>query len=226
MPYILGGSAMAKIFDPPFFDLLIKRDRGSAIYRRCAVNRAVIRSRATVDGDEQVMQLLISVVGHEEHPGGEVPVSVFNDKPYWLHGDGILSIDGRNDKDGQIYFDAFNLMINNNLAPQTRNHLKVTCIRSMKRSVRLQCSVPLTESSFGNFVFGEEKRISGSLSFLGSKNLNDTEYAGYRTVFSFPNLYQTRRTPSTRGHGEIPLSLDFQAFRDGEESPMSVSISS
>ena len=67
-----------------------------------------------------------------------------------------------------------------------------------------------------NFYIDDFKG-SGTLSFLGSQqNHNNMEVpATYQTIFTFADLRQTRITPSTNGRGEIPLSLDMEAYRVG-----------
>lgn len=233
LPRILGNPpdgntfTTAETFDLTPFDILMKRDQATLHYRHCAVNRAVLRSRATIDGDEQIMQLMMSVIGYEEHsttswPEPEPPLPDGN-RLYWLHGDGKLTLPtGTSDAQEEYYFDAFNLMIDNNLLPMTRNFLEITCLRSLGRRIRLQVSTPYTTTSHSKLYVSKVDRAQGVLSFLGTKNLSGTTEEPYTTIFTFPNLFQTRRTPSTRGHGEIPLSVDLQAYRNGTTEPISV----
>ena len=232
LPRILGRAGTpptyttAETFSQRPFDIMMKRDQGTVIYRNCVVNRAIIRGRASIDGDEQIMQLQLSIIGYEEHdatwPDPEPPLPS-NNRLYWLVGDGKLTLPtGAASAQEEYYFDAFNLMFNNNLLPQSRNFLEITCLRSMGRTIRLQVSTPYTASAHTKLYISKVDRAQGVLSFLGTKNLTSTVEEPYTTIFTMPLLFQTRRTPSTRGHGEIPLSLDFQAFRGAATEPISI----
>ena len=226
LPRILGNAgsaptfATAETFDLQPFDLMMKRDQATLVYRHCAVNRALFRSRASVDGAEQVMQLTMDIIGYEEHgdqsyPDPE-PALPSSDQLYWILGDGALEFAGT-----EYYFDAFNLMINNNLVPQIRNFLTITCLQSRGRQIRLQVSTPYTSSSNSALYLNRFDGI-GELNFLGTKNLSATAQSTYTTNFYFPRLYSTRRTPATRGPGEIPLSVDLQAYRTSSAEPLTV----
>ena len=233
LPRILGNApsgttyTTAETFSLRPFDILMKRDQGTLHYRHCVVNRAVLRSRASIDGDEQIMQLLLSIIGYEEHssttwPSPEPPLPSVN-QLYWLHGDGKLTLPtGAASAQEEYYFDAFNLMFDNNLLPMTRNFLAITCLRSMGRRIRLQVSTPYTTSSHSKLYVSKVDRAQGVLNFLGTKNLAGTTEDPYQTTMTFPNLFQTRRTPATRGHGEIPLSVDLQAYRNGSTEPVTI----
>ena len=224
LPRILGNANVGDTFETDEvynlmpFDLMMKRDQGTVIYRHCSVNQAVFRSRASIEGDEQIMQLGVDIIGYEEHdatyPVSE-PTLPANDRLYWLLGDGALTLDST-----EYYFDAFNLAINNNLLPQTRNFLNITCLQSQGRSIKLQVSTPYTSDSHTDLYISRFDG-PGVLNFLGTKNLTGTP-SGYVTTFTFARLIQTRQTPATRGHGEIPLSLDLEAFRTSVAEPIVV----
>jgi len=227
LPRILGNAGSpptyttGQVFNLQPFDIMMKRDKGTVIYRHCAVNRAIFSARASIDGDEQVMQLGLDIIGYQEHDATypeDEPDLPSGQRLYWLLGDGKLNLPGTGT---EYYFDAFNLFIDNNLVPQTRNFLRITCLQSRGRSIRLQVSTPYTADSHTNLYINRFTG-TGKLSFLGSKNLGGTDQQGYETTFDFPLLYQTRRTPSTRGHGEIPLSLDLQAYRDATNEPITI----
>jgi hypothetical protein len=233
LPRILGNAPSGNTyttneeFDLRPFDILMKRDQGTLHYRNCVVDKALFRGRATIDGDEQIMQMHLSIIGFEEHsetewPDPEPPLPSGN-QLYWLIGDGKLTLPtGTAEAQEEYYFDAFNILFNNNLLPLTRNFLSITCLRSMGRQIRMNISTPYTIESHAKLYVDKVERAQGVLSFLGTKNLVGTDEEPYTTIFTFPNLYQTRRTPATRGHGEIPLALDFQAYRDGTTEPVSI----
>lgn len=242
IPRILGKSGSSpyttdETFDLLPFDILMARDKGTVIYRHCAVNSALLRARASIDGEEQVMQLMLNIFGYEEHgytdpptnsvlaawPGTPPPLPV-DEQTYWVLGDGTLKLDIDGDDilqdDEEYYFDAFNLFLNNNLFPQTRNFTRITCLQSRGREYRLRMPSPYTADSHLNMYLNRFEG-KGQLSFLGTKNFvaGDTEYA-YETTFDFPKLWQTRKTPATSGPGEIPLPLDFRAFATGSTEPI------
>lgn len=234
LPRILGNApsgttyTSAETFSLRPFDIMMRRDQGDVIYRHCAVNQALFRSRASIEGDEQIMQLMLSIIGYEEHDGTGLwpdpePAFPEGNRLYWLHGDGALTLPtGASDAQEEYYFDAFNLMFNNNLLPQTRNFLRITCLRSMGRVIRLQVTTPYTADSHEKLYIDKVDRAQGVLSFLGTKNLSGTAENNYTTTFTMPSLFQTRRTPSTGGHGPIPLSLDMQAYRSASGEPVTI----
>lgn len=241
LPRILGNApsgntyTTTEVFDNRPFDILMSRDQGSVIYRRCSVNRAMLRARASIDGPEQILQLALDVIGYEEHGYTDPPTNSVavewpdpppplpsSDRLYWLLGDGKLELDTDNpNPKEEYYFDAFNLMFNNNLIPQTRNFLSITCLQSRGRTIQLQVTTPYTPDShtklYINRFDGE-----GIIQFLGTKNLDNTPESTYSTVITMPNLFQTRETPNTQGRGEIPLSLNMQAYRTGTSEPITI----
>jgi hypothetical protein len=235
LPRILGNDptpatdpqeyTTSEVFDLKPFDIMMQRDQGTVIYRHLAVQSAVLRARASIEGDEQIMQLGINVIGYEEHDGTGLwpdpePALPTDVRLYWLLGDGTLTLDTDNpNAQEEYYFDAFNLLFNNNLQPLVRNFLRITCLQSRGRDIRLQTSTPYTSDSHSKLYIN---RFAGAgvLKFQGTKNLSGTAQSTYETIFTFPNLYQTRRTPQTSGPGEIPLSLDLQAYRDGANEPI------
>jgi hypothetical protein len=87
----------------------------------------------------------------------------------------------------------------------------------------LQASIPYTSASHTALYIG---KLSGTavLNFLGTKNfvIGDGDPFNYVTTFNIPNVYQTRRTPATRGPGEIPLSIDLQAYATGAAEPITI----
>lgn len=244
LPRIFGNDASGttfetdEVFNLQPFDIIIKRDQGVAQYRQCSVSSATFTSTASVSGQEQVMRMTLQIIGHEEHDtSSENPSSGWPASPpslptaerlYWLLGDGKLEMTPATGETGagvqvEYYFDAFSLRIDNNLVPKTRNFLKVVCIQSRGRQIRLRVRSPYTTASHANLYINDFIG-SGVLSFLGGQaNHNNLEVdALYTTVFSFADLRQTRITPSTNGRGEIPLNLDLEAYRTATSEPISV----
>jgi hypothetical protein len=228
LPRILGNAAAsttfstAEEFDLLPFDILVKRDQGVAQYRQCSVTSATFTSTASVSGQEQVVRLTMQIIGHEEHDGtwpGTPPALPSEERLYWLLGDGKLEFTPTGGSQDEYYFDAFSLRIDNNLVPKTRNFLKVVAIQSRGRQIKLRVRSPYTASMHTNFYIDDFKG-TGVLSFLGGQaNHNNMEVdAAYQTIFTFADLRQTRITPSTNGRGEIPLSLDMEAYRVGGTS--------
>ena len=205
------------------FDIMMSRDQGTVIYRHCAVNRALIRGRASIEGQEQVLQLAVDIIGYEEHDstwptGGSEPPLITATRLFWLVGDGKLTLAAT-----EYYFEAFNLLVDNNLLPQTRNFLRVTCLQSRGRQYRLQVSMPYTTDSHDDLYID---RFTGAavLNFLGTKNLTGVDGENMVSTITMPNVYQTRRTPSVQGPGEIPLSVDLEGYRVGTTAPITATI--
>ena len=231
LPRILGNAASVNTFatdttfDNPPFDIFIRRDKADHYYRHCAVNRCLLQTRAGIGSQEQTMRMTLDILGYEEHtdqswPGTPPPLTT-SQELYWVHGDGKFTADTNNPSAfEEYYFDAFNLLIDNNLVPQTRNFLNVTCLQSRGRSIRLQMPIPLTATNNTNFY---ANRYEGAIliEFLGTKNMA-AAYSAYDTTFSMPNVRQVLRTPTTAGRGEIPLSLDFEAYRESTDEPLTI----
>lgn len=227
LPRILGNApsgttyATSETFDLRPFDIMLKRDQGTVIYRHCAVRAAVFNSVASIGGNEQIMRLTLSVIGYEEHDAtypDPAPALPSTNRLYWLLGDGKLLLDTPTN-DTEYYFDAFSLRIDNGLVPQVRNFLQVTCLQSRGRSITLRVRTPYTSDSHTNLYINDFVG-EGVLSFLGSKNPETP--SAYDTTFTLPDLHQTRVTPATRGRDEIPLALDFEAYRKGTDEPLTV----
>ena len=244
LPRILGNPsagptfATDETFDLQPFDVIIKRDQGVAQYRQCSVSSATFTSTASIGGQGQVMRMTLQIIGHEEHDvGSENPSAGWPSTPpalptterlYWLLGDGKLQMTPATGEDGagvqvEYYFDSFSLRIDNNLQPKTRNFLKVVCIQSTGRQIRLRVRTPYTTASHSNLYINDFKG-SGVLSFLGGQaNHNNLEVDTlYTTVMTLADLRQTRITPNTSGPAEIPLSLDLEAYRTSTAEPISI----
>ena len=232
LPRILGNAAAGTSFttDETFdllpFDIIIKRDQGVAQYRQCSVSSATFTSTASIGGQGQVMRMTLQIIGHEEHDGGwpaTPPALPTAERLYWLLGDGKLEMTQTGGSQVEYYFDSFSLRIDNNLQPKTRNFLKVVCIQSTGRQIRLRVRTPYTTASHTNLYINDFKG-SGILSFLGGQaNHNNMEVdALYTTVMTLADLRQTRITPNTSGPAEIPLSLDLEAYRTGSSEPIAI----
>ena len=224
LPRILGKAASGSTFttDETFdllpFDIMLKRDQGTVTYRRCSVSAATLTSTASIGGAEQVTRLTLRVLGYEEHDTtypATPPSLPTEERLYWLLGDGKLEMTPEGGSLTEYYFDAFSLRIDNNLTPKTRNFLSVTCVQTNGRQIRLRVRTPYTSSSHTNLYINDFKG-QGVLSFLGSKNPEVP--SAYSTVITLPELRQTRITPNTAGRGEIPLSLDLEAYRSASAS--------
>lgn len=192
------------------FDMLFVRDQGIARYNGCEVARALFRSASRLDGgEEQILQVLITVIGRNEvitgveWPSPEPTVADLAE-PFWMISDTTFELG-----DDEYPIDAFNLLIDNNLQPLARNSPFLTCIRSNGRDIRLQVPTPLTTSSY-EALYENRYDGPGVLKFDALKNLAPESY---ESTFAFTRLVQQRQTPSTRGRAEIPLSLDLTAYR-------------
>ena len=236
LPKILGNPASGttyttnETFDAAPVDIMMNRDQGTVIYRHMVPNRALLSARASIGGAEQVVQLAIDFIGYEEHdavwpdPAPSLPET---EHLFWLLGDAKLELDTNNPGPAdEYYFDAFNFMVDNNLLPQTRNFLRITCLQSRGRKFRLQASIPYTSDSHSLLYINNLPKETGQgvLNFLGTKNLTGEDGENYVSTFTFPKLFQTRRTPSVRGPGDIPLLVDFMAYRTPSNEPLTAII--
>ena len=231
------------------FDIMLSRDvlddsgdNVAAIYRHCGVNRAVFRTRSVPPGaenqEEQSMEMLLDIIGFEEHvyvdddvangyitwpdPGPALPTST---RLYWVHGDGRLYLD-QPSASTEYYYDALNLTIDNNLQASTRNFNRVTCLQSGGQRFLLQMPTPLQFSNSWKELYAERFQGAVDLDFRGTKNLQSYDPEdNYLTLFDFPKVVQSRRTPNTSGRGEIPLWLNLEAYRESTTEPITVTIS-
>lgn len=211
------------------FDLMIKRDQGTVVYRHCVVVSTLFQGRqaSQEDPDQQVLRVLMTIVGIEEldatWPDPE-PALPSTQRLFWLFGDCELIMTnalGAGSGAVNLPIDAFNLTIANRIDAKPRNNLTLTHIRSLGRTIRLQCPTPYTEDTHDH-LYIERFDGAGYLQFRGDKNLAGATEEPYLTKFDFPRLYQQRRTPSTRGRGEIPLSLDLTAYRTAASKSLTV----
>ena len=227
MPRILGKSGGSpfttqETFDLNPFDIMLKRDQGTVVYRHCGVRSAVLNASASVEGPEQVMKLTIDILGFEEHNAtypAAPPDLPSTDRLYWLLGDGSLKLTPTGGTQTEYYFDSFSLRIDNGLTPVLRNFLNVTALQSRGREIMLRASTPYTADSHTN-LYIDYFEGEGELAFLGSKN-SETP-ATYNTTIELNDLRSTRRTPNAGGPGEIPLFIDMKAHRSGTNEPITV----
>lgn len=223
-PRILGGSGLstAETFTLNPFDIMLKRDQGTVIYRHCGVRSAVLNAASSVSGPEQVLRLTIDILGFEEHDAtfpSPAPALPSTDRLYWLIGDGQLLLTPDGGSQGEYYFDSFSLRIDNNLTPILRNFLNVTALQSRGREITLRASTPYTAASHTG-LYIDYFEGNGVLQFLSSKS-SETP-ATYSTVINLNDLRSTRRTPNATGPGEIPLFLDMKAHRKGSTEPLTM----
>lgn len=219
-----GGSPFTtqETFDLLPFDIMLKRDQGTVIYRHCGVRSAVLNAAASIGGPEQVVKLTIDILGFEEHdssypdPGPALPST---DRLYWLIGDGKLDLTPDQGQSAEYYFDSFSLLIDNGLTPVLRNFLQVTALQSRGREIIFRASTPYTADSHTDLYIDFFKG-SGTLSFLSSKSPETP--ASYNTVVTLNDLRSIRRTPNATGPGEVPLFIDMKAHRIGTLEPISV----
>ena len=228
LPRIFGNAASGttyttqETFDLSPFDIMLKRDQGTVVYRHCGVRSAVLNAVSSVGGAEQVMRLTVDILGFEEHdstypdPAPSLPTQ---DRLYWLIGDGQLQLTPDGGSQTEYYFDSFSLRIDNGLTPILRNFLNVTALQSRGREIMLRASTPYTANSH-SALYIDFFKGSGTLSFLSSKSPETP--AGYSTVISLNDLRSTRRTPNATGPGEVPLFIDMKAHRSGTTEPISV----
>lgn len=223
-PRILGGSGLstAETFDLNAFDIMLKRDQGTVIYRHCGVRSAVLNAASSVSGPEQVLRLTIDILGFEEHNAtypDPAPALPSTDRLYWLIGDGQLMLTPQGGSATEYYFDSFSLRIDNNLTPILRNFLNVTALQSRGREITLRASTPYTSASHSD-LYIDYFEGNGTLQFLSTKS--DETPVSYSTVINLNDLRSTRRTPNATGPGEIPLFLDMKAHRKGSTEPLTM----
>jgi hypothetical protein len=231
LPRILGNPATgttyttAEEFDLSPFDIMLKRDQGTVIYRHCGVRSAVLNAAASISGPEQVMKLTLDILGFEEHTATyptTPPDLPTQDRLYWLLGDGTLELTPQSGGSlTEYYFDSFSLRIDNGLTPVLRNFLQVTALQSRGREIMFRASTPYTTASH-TALYIDFFKGSGALKFLGTKYPNGEAPQTYNTTITLNDLRSTRRTPSAAGPGEVPLFIDMKAHRSSSSEPISV----
>ena len=228
LPRIMGNPASGDTFamDDEFnlvpFDIMVKRDLGTAIYRHCGVRAAVFNCQAS-GGEGQILTLTLDIVGFEEHTStypSPAPAVSTNNRAYWLIGDAELSLTPSGGSSGEYFFDSFSLRIDNGLTPLIRNFLHPTALQSRGREVTLRASTPYTSASHTS-LYINEFRGGGSISFTDKDSTGEPQTAS-STTFTLNDLVSIRRTPSITGPGEIPLFIDMVAHRSGSTAPLSV----
>ena len=246
LPRIFGTPAsgttysMNEEFDLTPFDIMMKRDQATVIYRHCGVRAATFNAVSSVGGPEQVLRMTIEIVGFEEHDAtfpGTPPVLPSSDRLYWLLGDGQLMLQADptasvpSPQNQEWYFDSVSLRIDNKLAPMLRNFHHVTAIQSRGREVTLRASLPYDNGVNANNngshtpLYINAFKGNGTLSFLSTKSdeLNEI-HPNYSTVISLNDLRSIRKTPNATGPGEVPLFIDMKAHRAGGATAQDPSI--
>lgn len=232
--------APAEEFDLTPFDIMMKRDQGTVIYRHCGVRSATFNAVSSVGGPEQVMRMTIEIIGFEEHDAtfpATPPLLPSSDRLYWILGDGQLHLQADPTasvpapQNEEWYFDSFSLRIDNNLTPILRNFHNVTAIQSRGREVTFRASMPYDNGQNAqnggshNPLYIDFFKGNGTLSFLSTKSNELQEiHPNYSTVISLNDLRSIRRTPNATGPGEVPLFLDMKAHRAGGATAQDPSI--
>lgn len=221
---IQGGASVATNFEPTPFDIMIKRDKGTVIYRHCVV-RAAVFSCVSSGGQEQVLRMTLDILGFEEHDADSdfpatPPTIPTNDRLYWLIGDSLMTLTPDGGSAGDLQFDQFSLRIDNGVVPLVRNNLMVTALQSRGREVTLRASTPYSSSSHSSYYIDYFKG-GGNITFSHEKS-NGEVPSLYDTVFTLNNLRSVRVSPSVTGPGEIPLFIDMTAHRSGTTAPYSI----
>lgn len=216
---ILGGPGkdVSNVFTPGStftpFDMLIKRDKATYKYTECVVAAAVFSGETQIsdraEDEPQLIKMLLSIMGKDEDdtaswPGTPPPVDVQN-KLYWLSADSTLTL-----MSTAYPFDDFRLTINNMMRPRLRNSLRPVCIESQGRMITMDTNIPHSATAVTN-LYNTRPDGAGSLSFLSSKNLGNSDS---ETTFTLPKLYGEKVTPQTRGRTETHLPIKLQAYID------------
>ena len=224
LPRLLRGTETENIHTPgtlsPEFDVHVKRDDAAFKYTNCQVSSWMVRSSAGGEGDPQLLQLMMTVIGYDEASitwPGTVPPPPSQDVLFWLQGDSSLTfLDNGADgfatsdviDDASWPFESFNFVMDHNLVPKFRNSLRPICIRSMSRRTRMQVRMPLSAESAAQLHFNRID-CGVNLAFQSSVNLDNSDSS---TVFSMPRMFGEKRSPKTRGRTETFLDLDLQGY--------------
>lgn len=219
LPKIFGGPisgtdiALNDIL--PRFDMLVFRDNAIVQYTNCVVAQAMLRGRSSNGGQNaDFIEMIINVVGEQElidqvswpDPEPELGMEMA-DLPY-IFPEATLRIDNV-----VTEMESFQLSINNNLAVKFFGEMYPTCIRATRRDLRLDVVSPFTCDNIDASLASHNDFVTGSLGFA---------MANMSTLFQFPAMRNTFKTPTIEGPQDIPLEFSFEALRTATDEEVTI----
>lgn len=218
IPRIFGGTFSSGTLTPgetlPAFDMMIDRENEIFLYTNCQVAKAIFSASSALGSEEEeLVELQMVIVAETETKDATWPdpaPSLANTAAYVPYGywEGALTLNSNSRQ-----FDAFNLMVDNNIFMRARNSLTPNCIRAGERVIRLQTSNPFTSAIHDDAYSIWGTGVGGALAFT-SGNMS--------TTFTFPHLRNTYNTPNVRGKGEIPVALSLEAARTASDPVVTI----
>lgn len=189
----------------PTFDILVYRENGIFQYTNCVVAQAMLRGKTSNGGEStEFMELLINVIGNAElidavawPAPAPALITTLDALPYTFP-DTTFDINAV-----EIEYEAFSMMVDNNLDVRFFNKRFAQCVRSTGRKIEIELQAPFTCSNLAAALAlnataddGEFVMASGATS----------------TTFTFPALRNTFTTPTIGGRQMIPLKFGLEAY--------------
>ncbi len=219
LPRVLWGTGLALGDTAPVFKVLVDRENGIFHYPDCQMARMVLRSKTESGNEptnEELVECIIYLMATSEDtntvswPDPEPTITLSDGNTPYNHTEGVLSLGGSSRP-----FKSFELVIDNMLTPvfNNDNDLGPSCLRSRGRRITLKTQNPFTTNTLADSLTALNSGIAGSLTFTNG---------GLSTSFTFPHLRNNYRSPAIQGRGEIPLTLNMEAFATSGSAEMVV----
>lgn len=211
LPRIFGGplvgTNVALSDNPPEFDVLVYRENGIFQYTDAVVAQAVLRGRTANGGKSlEFMELLINVVGKAEQinqvawPVPEPALGTTEDYLPYMFFESELTLNGI-----EVEYEAFSMVVNNNVDVRFYNKNVAQCIRSTGRDIEMMVQAPFTCDNL------TEALSLNTTSGTGQFKL-ETATANMSTIIAFPALRNTFETPTIPGKQTVPLKFGLEAY--------------
>jgi hypothetical protein len=201
----LSGTNVALADNLPSFDILVYRENGIFQYTNCVVAQAMLRGKTSNGGDStEFMELLINVIGNAElvdavsWPNPEPALVTTLDTLPYVFPETEFDIGGN-----LVEYEAFSMMIDNNLDVRFFNNNFAQCVRSTGRNIEIELQAPFTCDNLDYALLLNTTASTGSFSMAAGNTSTD---------FAFPALRNTFVTPTIAGRQMIPLKFGLEAY--------------
>jgi len=227
LPRILGAAEAANVFDVSDslatngqFGMLIDRVGGIFQYVNCFVDKAYWRAQAgPTDGEAEVVEQVLSIVGTREHlgtswPGSPPTFSAGGNRAPLIMADAVLTVGAT-----PFYMKSVVILVDNQIQPRWVNSITPTALCPSDRIVMVRAVLPFTAAAdavFGAAMYQHPNQATGVAATIVFT------HGSFVTTFTFTSLQWVKTTPQVRGKTEIVLQVDFQARKTDTASELVV----
>jgi hypothetical protein len=189
----------------PSFDVLVYRENGIFQYTDAVVAQAMLQGKTANGGQElEFMSLIVAIIGKEERinavawpsPEPALPTTIeYLPFTFW---ETELQLNGID-----VEYSSIKMLVNNKLDVKFFNRPFPSCIRATGRDINIEIEAPFTCDNLTEALSLNEVAGTGRFT-MESGNMS--------TVFDFPAIRNSFKTPTVRGKQMIPLEFDLEAY--------------